>query len=430
MRCRMLETLREYGREQLAEQEEEALARRHVDYYRALAEEAKPHLQAGEQARWLERLETEHDNLRAALQWCCAAATGSGDGGAAAAEEGLRLATALYPFWQVRGHLAEGLDWLRRLLAHNEGSASALRADALNSAGMAAFFAGDFATTRACVEESLALYRRLGDVAGATRALTHLADLHSIRGEYPAARALLEEGLDVTPGGDTPEKQEILESLARTALYARDYASARAFADEWLDLARRGKDRRTAAAAQAWQGYIAANQGEYKRASRLFHEALRVSRELGETLYAGATLAALGALALLAGNYEEARSLETQALVTLRNSGYEWVQAMVLEIFCYLDAAENRPERAARLFGVTQAFRRAVGVAQADVLHFDRDAYVDRARHALGAHAFAAAQAAGARMTLAEAIEEALTADRAASGPDPIQKPQAPSRKV
>src|SRR5262249_22123248 len=158
-RFRMLETIREYGLECLtASGEEPAVQRAHADYYLALIEEAEPALTGPEQAIWLERLEAEHDNLRAALYWA------EESGGA---EIGLRLAGALCQFWLMRGHLREGQERLARLLGLAEASPhTAVRAKALRRAGHLADNLGDYAAAHAFFEESLAIWRALGEKGG------------------------------------------------------------------------------------------------------------------------------------------------------------------------------------------------------------------------------------------------------------------------
>jgi len=190
-RFTMLETIREYGLEQLASVgEAEALRRRHAAHYLAVAKRAEPALTGAEQGTWLARLEGEHDNLRAALQW-------SRDSGESAL--GLRLAGALWRFWYVRGHLSEGRAWLDGLLAlttsDREPDVAAIRAKALTGAGVLANIQGDYDRATVLCEESLTLYRRLDDTRGPAVALNILGNLAMNQGAYARAVALSEESL-------------------------------------------------------------------------------------------------------------------------------------------------------------------------------------------------------------------------------------------
>ena len=154
-RYRLLETVRQYARDRLEESGGSAAVRvRHRDYYLALAEEADPKLKGAEQAEWLQRLEEEHENLRAGLEWSLAEA---GTGG------GLRLCGALQRFWWTRGHLSEGRQWCTRVLCKaGAEERTRERANVLNAAGVLAYYQGDYPAARALYEESLAIRRELG----------------------------------------------------------------------------------------------------------------------------------------------------------------------------------------------------------------------------------------------------------------------------
>src|SRR5262249_31844566 len=150
MRYRYLETIREYAAEKLEEASgADRVKDRHRDYFLVLAEEAEAHLRGADEATWLDRVETEHDNLRAALAWCFADLQG--------VEAGLRLSGALWRFWLVRGYVAEGREQLRKALERRGGSRTAGAAKALNSAGVLAVNQGDHGAGRALLEECLTL---------------------------------------------------------------------------------------------------------------------------------------------------------------------------------------------------------------------------------------------------------------------------------
>jgi predicted ATPase/class 3 adenylate cyclase len=153
----MLETIYEYAREKLENSgEAETIKRAHAEYFLALAEKAEPKLTTAEQGAWLERLETEHDNLRAALSWSL---------GRKDQELALRLGGALWRFWFLRSHLSEGLQWLGEVLSLR-GGFTALRAKALNGAGDLVWSQGNYDRAKELYEESLALSRQLGDKRG------------------------------------------------------------------------------------------------------------------------------------------------------------------------------------------------------------------------------------------------------------------------
>ncbi|MDP8924600.1 MAG: tetratricopeptide repeat protein, partial [Chloroflexota bacterium] len=183
-RYAMLDTIREYGLEQLeASGDLDDARRRHAAYYLALTEDAEARLTGPDQARWLDRLDLEHDNLRAALQWCTEHDTGSG----------LRLAATLWRFWYVRAYFTEGRDWLARLLPLPEARVrTATRALALNGAGNLAYNQGDYAAAEACHQESLEIRRELGDRRGIAGSLNNLGLIARDRGDFAGATDLFE----------------------------------------------------------------------------------------------------------------------------------------------------------------------------------------------------------------------------------------------
>jgi predicted ATPase/DNA-binding SARP family transcriptional activator len=187
VRYRMLEPVRQYAQERLEESGEgDALRGRHAAFFLALAEVAESKLVEPDQVSWFERLEREHDNLRAALRNAL-------DRGKV--EPGLRVGGAIWRFWYARGHLSEGRRWLEEALAQ-PGTAPA-RAKALRGAGALAWAQGDYARAETLFEESLALRRELGDRQGVAEAINGLASVARDRGEYARARALFEVNLAV-----------------------------------------------------------------------------------------------------------------------------------------------------------------------------------------------------------------------------------------
>ncbi len=222
-RFTMLETIWEYARERLAESgEEEALRRRHAVYYLALAEAAEPALTGLQQAEWLERLDTEHANLRAVLHW--AEERGK-------AELGLRLGGVLGRFWLYRGYLSEGRQWLAGALAQGHQGPTALQAKALRVAGRLALDQGDYAQATALSEESLALSRELGDKRSIAASLRNLGVVARLQGDYGQARALHEESLALFR--ELGHKVGIAEDLERLAAVARSQGQAARAARLW-----------------------------------------------------------------------------------------------------------------------------------------------------------------------------------------------------
>jgi predicted ATPase/class 3 adenylate cyclase len=215
-RFAMLETIREYGLEMLASAgEEQATRMAHAAYYLALAERAEPELSGPQQLIWFERLEREHDNLRAALSWLLEQGAHE-----QSKEHALRLGGALSRFWEIRGYVSEGWRWLERVLEISRGERSAVRAKALIGAGALASLQDDFGQAEALCEEGMALCRELGDRRGSATALSSLGYAALMRSNYAAAHAQLEEALTLfREVGDTANSVYALHRLASALFF-------------------------------------------------------------------------------------------------------------------------------------------------------------------------------------------------------------------
>jgi non-specific serine/threonine protein kinase len=416
-RYRLLETMRQYSWERLRESgESEGVGRRHVEFFLRLAEEAAPKLEGSEQGEWLERLEREHDNLRAALDFCQAA----DDGG----EAGLRLAASLAgsvaAFWIARGYWSEGRERLARALARPQAMGpTAARARALMAAGWfaggAGWFAGgedDWEVGRACYEESLAIYRELGDRPGIALALTDLGAVAVLQGDAGGARRLLEEALAIFRSlGIRRPQAPILYWLGRVAMAEGDDVRAKPFFEEALAIDREFGHR--GGAASGALGQIALREGDYTAAHRIFEEDLRSKRELKHKPAVAELLASLGDVAYALGDYETAQAHYEEGLTILREIGDKPAIAVSLQAMAAVAAARGQGERTARLLGAANAQLKAVGARVEPALWDPHERNVSAVRAALGKEAFAAAWAEGRAISLDQAIDEALTRGRA-----------------
>jgi predicted ATPase/DNA-binding XRE family transcriptional regulator len=387
-RIGMLETIRAYGLEQLdASGEVSAVRRRHLDYYLALAEEAEPQLTGAHQTIWLARLESEHDNLRAALQWT----RDSGD-----AEQGLRLAGALWRFWYTHGHLSEGRRWLEEslALAGSKGASTAVRAKALNGAGVLATIQGDHARAAALFEESLALRRELGDTWGVAASLTNLGNIAYYQGDHARAEALYDESLALRREmDDTWGTAASLNNLGNLARHRRDFEHATALFEESLALRRRLGDTTGIAASFTNLGNVARDQGNYERAGELHDRALVLYREVGDTRGMALSLSSMGEVAGAQGKVEQSAGLYTEGLTLFQATGDSDGVAKCLEGLAGIACAREQWQRAARWCGAAIALREAIGapLPPADRAAFEQTVAASRA--AMGDVAFAAALA-------------------------------------
>jgi non-specific serine/threonine protein kinase len=310
-RYRLLETVRQYAAERLAEAGEvEALRARHAACYLALAEEAEPTLRGPEQSVWFARLEHEHHNLRVALAWYLERRDAQG---------GLRLAGALWWFWYMHAHYREGGEWLTRFLAlaSSEGAGEAeapVLAKALLGAAVLLWRGGALRDALARCDASLAAYRRIGDRAGAGWALVFRAHIADALNDRAAALAALEESVALFREADDPAGlARALNSLGDEARLRGDDERAAALYEEALALDRATGHRAGQALRLHNLGYVALHRGDAGRAARLFGESLALHRELGHPRGTVMCIEGLAAAAALASEAHEAARLYAAA---------------------------------------------------------------------------------------------------------------------
>lgn len=389
----MLETVREYAREQLTAHGELNEAQEvHAAFYRQLAEQAAVRLSGPDQDDWLARLDAEHDNLRAALAW-------SRDRSAGAAH--LPLATTLWRFWQVRGYLSEGRRWLEEALAHGSAPPS-LRAEALTGAAALARSQGDYEQAVRLQEESLKLWQEIGDQRGTATALQTLGVIAWDQGGYQRAIELYEEGLAISRDlGDRRLIGSMLGNLGSALADQGDSARAVEILEESLALRREMNDRRGIAILLSHLGRAAKFLGEAECATAYYTEALLGFRRLGDIHSSAVMLVNLGQVAIERGALHEATGLYDEALALCRDLGEQRGIAECLTGFGQIAAARGRPARAARLLGSAAALRRQIGASQVPPPEQARyDSLVAGIRAAVGEETFAAAWTTGVALPL------------------------------
>jgi predicted ATPase len=317
LRYGMLETLRQYAQEQLVTgSNADAIALRHVQYYLAMAEQAELELRGARQVAWLERLEVDHENLRAAWRWSVQHR----------ADLAMRLAAALWRFWELHGHLTEGRRCLDETLnlVDSANSQNDMYARLLNGAGNLASTQGDFGRARAFHEQALAIRRSIGDSRGVGGSLNNLGGVASAQGDHESARSLFEEGL----------------------------AIMREHEDRWgiglllLNLGVNARDR-----------------SDYALARALLHESIAIMRGLGDRWAIALVLNMLGDLAHRNGNSILASSHYQESLTILRDLGERRRIALSLDVMASLAAALGQVQKAMRLAAAAEALRESIGAA-------------------------------------------------------------------
>jgi len=345
-RFALLETIRAYALERLAERgEEETIRQRHAEYYLALAEEADLHLRTAAQQVWLDRLDMERTNLRAALAWFLERAA---DG-----EPGLRLAGALGWFWTIRGYLSEGRDWSAKALQRGSGVRPALRARAMFVVGSLAWQQGDLSVARSFLEESIALYRELGPPQEweLVLALTALGMTASYQADHDAARAAGEEAAVLSRQmGDKWVLALALNPVGEACMMRHDYIAARSRFEESLTLFREVGDTWGMSIPLLNWGYLESIQGHYDAARALLEESIAMHREVGERWMRSLSLNILGQVAEQQGDYRKAAVLYDESLDLLRKMGLETSIADVLHNLAHVAQAQGHYPLAARLY--------------------------------------------------------------------------------
>jgi predicted ATPase len=395
----MLETVREYGLEKLQESSDETRTRRaHAAYCLVLAEEAA--LEEESRTDALDRFDIEHDNFRAALEWL----TEHNE-----AEWGLRLAAALFRFWERREHFAEGRDRLGKLLALDGAARTKARARALFAAGVLAGEQRDYAAVASLLNQSLAIARELDDKRGIAVCLNALGAFARDRGEVALSRTLFAESLELWRGiGDRRAVARALSNLASILKLQQEYALAHSLYEECLSIFREIDDRPGVAWSLNYQGDVARDQGNAASAHSLYTQSLQLFREINEKFGIAGTLADLGNLAREERDYPAAHSLYEQSLALFRDLQHNRGIARLLECFACCAAASLQPERALRLAGAAAALREAVGAPITPAEDTKLQAVLHTARGALTSTAGSAAWLEGWVMPLETAIAEAL----------------------
>ena len=365
-RFAMLETIREFAAERLnVLAGADDLRQRHAEHFCAMAEQVEREFVDGiDDPRPLDRLEQEHDNLRAALGWL--EATGQAD-------MELGFASALKLFWWVRGHLSEGRRWLEEALEHAELQPP-LRAKGLAAAGVLAYKQADYDRAKKLWEASLELHRSLGDTSGVAQTLAELGGVAAAEGEYDEATVLYEQSRDLY--------RELRDEVSLGTVLAN-------------------------------LGDIALNRGDYDAAADQCEEALALQRELGDKEGPAISLFNLSRAELGRGRDSEAAAALAESLDLAQAIGYRELIAYGLEGIAGMAAASGTSaDGAARITGAAQMLFETLGlVPQAHELELQERA-AQQLRALLGTDAYERARAEGRRLEVGRAVENAIALAR------------------
>ena len=361
IRFSLLETIREYALEKLEEQGEiELIRKRHSDFFLKLAEASEPALRGPNQLDWLNRLDEEHNNLSAALQWNL----DRGD-----SETALKLAGALWRYWWVHGYFHEGFNWLEKALSQAEASPTGWRARALNGAGILARAQGNYASARTYLEASLEIQKNLEDWVGVANALNSLGLLAYVQGDHTLACDLHEQALS----------------------YRQKLGDQRGIAISLNNL-----------------GLSFQEMGDLSKAEQLYRQSLDLSQQVGDTRGVSAAIINLGATKLDQGLAEQADGLFREGLLSAKDLKDQDGVIQCLEGLAGVASLLQKPERAARLFGAALALRASIESPVHPNYRLRYQHIEDSIKTQLPVEALESEQAIGKEMTLERAIDYAL----------------------
>jgi predicted ATPase/DNA-binding CsgD family transcriptional regulator len=395
-RYRLLEVIRQFGWEKLeARGEAISLSRRHRDWYLKLAEQAEQELTGKHQGIWLDRLDAEQENLRAALHWSLEQKEG---------EEAARIGVSLWPFWILRGNMSEGCQWLNRTLAALSDR-TAPRAKVLWATGILTGRLGDSIRATSLLEESLEVWRTVDDKKWVATVLSALGVAALRQGDYEHATARFEEGLPLLH--EVGEKQWtaiVLSSLGLIALYQGNQQRARTLCEESLALFKDSGDTRGIASVLTNLGMMRLEQGDDVQAARLLEESLSLRREMGDKGGSAHTLVMLGRVALSQYQYQQADIHYKESLALCQELGEKEGIALALEGLAGIAAALGQARSAARLLGTAETLRDTTDLALSPIDRAFNERTLASIQARLEEHIFQTERDQGRVLTLEQAL--------------------------
>lgn len=399
---RLLESIREYAKDKLRESgDADAVQRRHLAWYLNMAQEADVQLRGPKQFEWIRRLETEHDNLRQAIDWASEHDI----------EAGLQLEGNLTHFWYLRGYIREGSARLQALAARSTSASLASRAKALSGAGWLSTWAGDWEAAKRLAAEGRELAGQAGDAQGSLIALIVLGYMAAIAGDREQSFACYQETLRLARQHNEQWYAAYTCYWIGDAYYGLgDVSGAAACFEEGLALMRLLGDSIGASWFRLTLAQLALYEGDLDKARALMEEDRIVQQAVGGAAHLGITLNILGRVVLAQGDRTYAHTLFTQSMKLQRIANFTGGIIAVLESFAGF-AARHHPLKAIRLLGAAETLRMARG-GRGKSMAYAELPFIEQAkataRRQVDAAAFDAAWAEGAAMTLDQAVEYAL----------------------
>lgn len=399
LRFSMLSTIREYALERLVESGEEFATRRaHSAYYIVLAEECGEEFAS--HPEWLERFDQEQHNFREALEFLIRTRD---------ADWGMRLGSALFRFWELREHFAEGRAFLDRLLKLGGGVQTKMRARLLLCAAVLASSQGDFDSAQKLHKESLAACRELQDYRGVAVALNALGVTARERGDLTTACSLFEQCVsnwrDLGSAADTARA---LSNMANVVMLQGDYARAHTLYDECLSIFHETGDSTGVAWTLNYLGDLSQESVDSIAARSYYEQSLSAFRQLGDDWGIASALCDLATLSAAQSKQDDAERLYGESIKIFQNLEHKRGVARVLQCFAVSAAAQSRPEQSLRLAGAAAALRQRIGAPLIPAEQSRLEKKLETARNMLTNAAGLEAWSLGWEMSVEEAVQEVL----------------------
>ncbi len=399
MRYRLLEVVHVFAMEQLTDSDEEQVWRQaHCEYFLGLAEEAAGYLDGPQQAQYLERLEVDHSNLRAAMSWTLDP------------DIRLRFAASLWRFWHARSHLSEGRGWLENALARSSDTTNVLRAQALNGLGILSTSQSDYAKAQVYIEEAEELFRIHGDERGIAEAQTNLGSIFLECGDQVRAMNCFDQSLTIWE--QTNNRRGIASASNNIGMILRSqnkYADAEKYFLRGLQLYQELEDGFRIGIMYNNLGGIAYELGRYEEARDKFRSSLNSFQAINNRHISAILLYNLGELETKIGSLDAALPLFVESLRLRRAMGDRSGCALVIGSIASAAFHCNHNVEAVRLYAAADLIHRETGKAYPELERQDYEIRLTTLRTRLGASIFSAEWEAGALLTFDQAADYALS---------------------
>jgi non-specific serine/threonine protein kinase len=399
-RYRLLETVRQYSRDLLIERgDSDSTRRAHRDWFVAFAERGAERITGPEQAEWLDRMERENGNLGAAFDWCLDHEDPF--------DITVRLGAAMQWLWVIRGYIHEGRERLETIAARaHTAEPTPMLANVIQGAGNMCFRLDDYDAARAHYERALAIRERIADTRGIAGSLGALGNVAQYQGRFAEALELFERSLVMNEAsGNQVWEAANLTCLGNCTRFLGRFEESRSYLERALDLNREIGNRNGECFSLDGLGSLMLQTGDRAAARTFLEQALAIERELGNEHEQGVTLSSLARVATEEGDHALARARFAEAIRLMHRLGARVQITGCLEGLARVDLLDAHPERAVRLCAAAASLRGALG---ASGITEDHEACVAAARAVLAPASFETEWERGARMTLDEAIEDAL----------------------